>query len=477
MRSCYEGLNVERLFVLKNKIPLSFSGQVTKDKKDANVQMEVTSSVKYGEGKATSLGFDMQIVGNIDRVGVIWFAGIWCIWKPRNDKVVAFRASNCQQAISAILGDMTSLRRFGSCVEELLSLVAEMSIISLVFFKLNLLICVPSSAELQNLFLVSAFSGSIRTWAKILKCSLSNDSYRSSVQAHLDEVSPAFMTPSFLVQYISTAWCFVSSIIVFFILKFDFAALSSLMVEINLSFLKYILTLCDPPNSSDGSLLMADIRSLPGMEGSPVFNEHACLTGVLIRPLRQKTSGAEIQLVIPWEAIVNAASGLLRMWPQNTVEGLCYQEGNSIALGKEPFIDYEKSEAHVPSSNRQKHLYFGSSSPLPIEKAMSSVCLVTIGDGVWASGILLNSQGLILRNVHLLETWRFGKTQISGRGYGTNADKFSSMLEGTTSHGNRVESIQISQKLPSKMTNLHPFANDEKGRYKSNSTYDNHRNK
>jgi Toc86/159 family protein import component len=51
------------LFVLKNKIPLSFSGQVTKDKKDANVQMEMASSVKYGEGKATSLGFDMQTVG------------------------------------------------------------------------------------------------------------------------------------------------------------------------------------------------------------------------------------------------------------------------------------------------------------------------------------------------------------------------------------------------------------------------------
>ncbi|KAK7312243.1 hypothetical protein VNO77_35974 [Canavalia gladiata] len=59
----YEGLNVERLFVLKEKIPLSFTGQVTKDKKDANVQMEIASSVKHGEGKATSLGFDMQTVG------------------------------------------------------------------------------------------------------------------------------------------------------------------------------------------------------------------------------------------------------------------------------------------------------------------------------------------------------------------------------------------------------------------------------
>ncbi|KAG6762963.1 hypothetical protein POTOM_033491 [Populus tomentosa] len=59
----YEGINVERLFVVKDKIPVSFSGQVTKDKKDANVQMEFASSIKHGEGKSTSLGFDMQTLG------------------------------------------------------------------------------------------------------------------------------------------------------------------------------------------------------------------------------------------------------------------------------------------------------------------------------------------------------------------------------------------------------------------------------
>ncbi|KDP20412.1 hypothetical protein JCGZ_06371 [Jatropha curcas] len=59
----YEGINVERVFVVKDKIPISLSSQVTKDKKDANVQMELASSVKHGEGKSTSLGFDMQTVG------------------------------------------------------------------------------------------------------------------------------------------------------------------------------------------------------------------------------------------------------------------------------------------------------------------------------------------------------------------------------------------------------------------------------
>ncbi|KAL0454100.1 UNVERIFIED_CONTAM: Translocase of chloroplast, chloroplastic [Sesamum latifolium] len=59
----YDGINVERLFVVKDKVPISFSGHISKDKKDANLQMEIASSVKHGKGKATSLGFDMQSVG------------------------------------------------------------------------------------------------------------------------------------------------------------------------------------------------------------------------------------------------------------------------------------------------------------------------------------------------------------------------------------------------------------------------------
>ncbi|RDX62263.1 Glyoxysomal processing protease, glyoxysomal, partial [Mucuna pruriens] len=231
---------------------------------------------------------------------------------------------------------------------------------------------------------------------------------------------------------------------------------------------------CYPPHSSDGSLLMADIHCLPGMEGSPVFCEHACLTGVLIRPLRQKTYGAEIQLVIPWDAIVAASSGLLCKWPQNTEKGLYNQEGNLYAAGRGPFSDTDKLD--VCSRSKREHSYFGSSSPLSIEKAMASVCLVTVGDGVWASGVLLNSQGLILTNAHLLEPWRFGNKHVNGGGYGTNSEKFPFVLEGTTHLGNRVESNQVSQTSLLKMPILYPFAANEQGGYKLNPTYDNHRN-
>ncbi|WCJ27070.1 protease-related [Euphorbia peplus] len=142
---------------------------------------------------------------------------------------------------------------------------------------------------------------------------------------------------------------------------------------------------CFPARSCNYSLLMADMRCLPGMEGGPVFGEHGHLVGILIRPLRQKSSGAEIQLVIPWEAIATACSDLLLKEPQ-------IEEKDS---------DYKDTLIYIPS-------------PEPVEKAAASVCLITIDEGVWASGVLLNDQGLILTNAHLLEPWRFGKTTVNG---------------------------------------------------------------
>ncbi|KAJ9566448.1 hypothetical protein OSB04_002414 [Centaurea solstitialis] len=138
---------------------------------------------------------------------------------------------------------------------------------------------------------------------------------------------------------------------------------------------------CYPSSSSHVSLLMADIRCLPGMEGSPVFGEQSEIVGMLTRPLRQRGSGAEVQLVIPWEAIVKACGG--------------FQLPNAINL---------------KDSVKHGHGYPREAPPNCVEKAMSSICLVTIGDGMWASGVLLNNHGLILTNAHLLEPWRFKKT-------------------------------------------------------------------
>ncbi|KAM0877721.1 hypothetical protein ACQ4PT_035311 [Festuca glaucescens] len=94
----YEGLNVERLFAVKGKVPLSVSGQLTKDKKDSSLQMEVASSVKHGEGKTTSVGLDIQSVGK-DMAYTV----------HGESRFKNFRRNNTAAGISAtLLGDSVS---------------------------------------------------------------------------------------------------------------------------------------------------------------------------------------------------------------------------------------------------------------------------------------------------------------------------------------------------------------------------------
>ncbi|KAG2303796.1 hypothetical protein Bca52824_032447 [Brassica carinata] len=52
---------------------------------------------------------------------------------------------------------------------------------------------------------------------------------------------------------------------------------------------------CYSSGSLKNSLIIADVRCLPGMEGAPVFAKNGQLIGILIRPLRQKSSGVEVQ--------------------------------------------------------------------------------------------------------------------------------------------------------------------------------------
>lgn len=173
-----------------------------------------------------------------------------------------------------------------------------------------------------------------------------------------------------------------------------------------------------PPKSSS-ALLMADIRCLPGMEGGPVFCKHA-LVGILTRPLRQKNTGAEIQLVIPWEAIATASSDFLLREPKNA-----------------KFVNA------IDDRNE-----------LPVQKAMSSVCLITIDNGVWASGVVLNSQGLILTNAHLLEPWRFGKTTIKSQRSGNENESL--LFQPKVSTSSAGDGSMTNESIGSKMSSYFP---------------------
>ncbi|GAB4831172.1 hypothetical protein Ancab_005179 [Ancistrocladus abbreviatus] len=199
---------------------------------------------------------------------------------------------------------------------------------------------------------------------------------------------------------------------------------------------------CCPPASSDISLLMADIRCLPGTEGCPVFGELAHLIGLLTRPLRQ-TGGAEIQLVIPWQAIEAACFDIHQQFNQME-KGIQFVKQNSNDLSRTKI-----NSPHCTGSSDDIQKQPLSSPPSLVRQAMTSVCLVTMKNGVWASGILLNNEGLILTNAHLLEPWRFGRTTPDSGSDGTRLENLSLPFEDSAvvKHGIRKKKIGVVQPI------------------------------
>lgn len=86
-------------------------------------------------------------------------------------------------------------------------------------------------------------------------------------------------------------------------------------------------------------------------------------------------------------------------------------------------------------------------SPSLLSKAISSVVLVTVGDTCWASGIVLNKNGLVLTNAHLLEPWRFGRSSTLG----LQKISTSSFLENVSVTEKRNHCVHNSAKFPMKM--------------------------
>uniref|UniRef100_A0A0A9DQH7 DEG15 n=1 Tax=Arundo donax TaxID=35708 RepID=A0A0A9DQH7_ARUDO len=160
---------------------------------------------------------------------------------------------------------------------------------------------------------------------------------------------------------------------------------------------------CLPPGTVRSWLLMADTHCLPGTEGAPVFNKNSCLVGLLMNPLRQRGSSTEVQLVITWDAICTA-------WNSKELEEI---RGDKNADRKSMELKHADNYRRSVSSTAN-NLNQCCISPFSLREAISSVVLVTVGDTSWASGIILNKNGLVLTNAHLLEPWRFGRTSPLG---------------------------------------------------------------
>ncbi|KAF9589687.1 hypothetical protein IFM89_027215 [Coptis chinensis] len=200
-----------------------------------------------------------------------------------------------------------------------------------------------------------------------------------------------------------------------------------------------------------------------GMEGGPIFSEHAEFIGILNRPLRVIASGAEIQLVIPWEAIALALSDLLQNGAPK--EGVVSNIEKINALGNE-------CSTNCPQSNRALNFVTKKQDchhllALRIEKAIASVALVTVGEGTWASGVVLNNNGLILTNAHLLEPGRFHKTNVQGSDVPTS-DSFALSFQSCASVLQEESEGQQERQslLPNLVNNSNTSLGDDPGGYK-----------
>lgn len=117
----------------------------------------------------------------------------------------------------------------------------------------------------------------------------------------------------------------------------------------------------------------------------------------------------QFQIVIPWMTIAASSKYLLIKEPE--LDG----EKNDIGIVVVSGSNFQSNSESVDRLNNRIHDAHRSDfvPTLPVELAATAVCLITVDDGAWASGILLNMDGLILTNAHLLEPWRFGKTTVT----------------------------------------------------------------
>lgn len=180
--------------------------------------------------------------------------------------------------------------------------------------------------------------------------------------------------------------------------------------------------------------------------------------------------------MIPWEAIATACSDLLQKEVQNEGEKKHYNRENSNSVGKK--YPFSGNDSDGPFNLMLQRPDYHNPSMSLIEKAMTSVCLITIDDGVWASGVVLNNQGLILTNAHLLEPWRFGKTVARGGSYGAEPEV--PFIPSKESVYCRNEAPYSHQKCQDLLPEMLKFAGssvtDGDGGYKFRSTYIGHRN-
>lgn len=115
------------------------------------------------------------------------------------------------------------------------------------------------------------------------------------------------------------------------------------------------------PTDRTGSLLLIDARVLPGNEGSPIFNSHGEIIGIVLVPLRN----------------------------------VSYTIALNLGMSMEPILGHMRRQYDFSHPR--------ASSDSAFEQLRSSLVLIDVGDKTWSSGLLISDEYVLL-NEHSIRS-------------------------------------------------------------------------
>eukprot|EP00803_Ostreobium_quekettii_P010651 evm.model.scf_4201.1 EVM.evm.TU.scf_4201.1 scf_4201:1687-7649(-) len=166
------------------------------------------------------------------------------------------------------------------------------------------------------------------------------------------------------------------------------------------------------------ALIVLDSRVLPGMEGAPIFRVDGSWLGILALPLHieNRPTQLEIPLAVPASKIMGALVHAQML--SETAPPLPNGTNSSTSS------DLAKSVLHNTGM-----LSMGGKWTEAIDGILKNVALVIVNGSSWASGVVLNTSGIVLTCRHLFQNkarqWLASdsqgscKVRLAGNGGGT----------------------------------------------------------
>lgn len=159
------------------------------------------------------------------------------------------------------------------------------------------------------------------------------------------------------------------------------------------------------------SLLVADLRCLPGMEGGPVVDSQGRLVGMMAPPIAAAAPQAQLAVVIPAHAVAAACAAVIRSMGYGEQAAGVVEAPHPGTAAAAVQHEADKQAPIVLAARRSLQLQEEQPCNVPNRQAVQQVQLASalpsvvavVAGGSWASGVIISHKGHVLTNAHLLE--------------------------------------------------------------------------